>query len=263
MDFQPLLKASVKDPNLGYVPHGYWRYKSLWHYQWAWQFARRNPAYIVFYPECEKVYDEIATGIENLEKMDDPFLAIWIEFSKTKAYQKLNEFGLIVPENPKKHGRRIRADIWAPEHFLNTIVVRPNEPVYAPGHTILLSCDMRRPFEFLMAEAAEILKQAGCREHVTHIYPEQFEELLRVYDQYATLHRNLERRPTNYEVAKALHPCEWDEFISEYGHEENSALNNEFAARYAHKIKKAKDYVEGRQYLDLMRWRPYEGHFKT
>lgn len=254
---------SIKDPNLGCLSHGSWRYKGLWHYQWMWQFARRNPAYNVFYPACKNVYDRIAQNISRLEIKDDPSLVIWTIFSKTRVYQRLkNEFGLIYPENPKTHGRRIRADIWAPEHFLNVVVAPPNEFIFGSSHSITLSCDTRRPIDFILSEAEEILKQAGCRARITHIYPEQFVELLRIYDQYAALRRDLGYAPTNYELAKTLYPEGWDQFSAEYGYEESSALNNEFAARYAHKIKKARDYVEGRQYLDLARWRPYEGHFK-
>lgn len=258
------LRQSLKDPKLYDLGNGTWRYKGLWHYQWAWEFARRNPAYIAFYPVCKKIYDEIVRKTENLDKMDDPFLVIWAAFSKTREYRILKKkFGLIYPENPKKHGRRIRTNIWAPEHFLNVILIPPDEPASNDNHTISFSCDTRRPFEFLITEAAEILKQAGCRTHATHIYPEQFQGYLWLYDQGAALHRDLGRKPTNYEIAKAFYPEEWDKFTAEYGHEDNSALNNEFAARYAHKIKKARDYVEGGRYLDLMRWRPYEGHFKA
>jgi hypothetical protein len=221
-----------------------------------WEFARRNPSYVAFQPGCANAYAQATEGLECAE-------AKWAVFSQTKAYHRLkNEFGLIYPENPKKHGSRIRGDIWAPEHFLDVIPGPPGEPVYGSSQTIILSCDMRRPIDFILAEAEEILKQAGCRERVTHIYPEHLRELLGLYDQYAALKKDLGRAPKNYEVAQAYYVEAWLAFTAEYGSEPDSALNNEFAARYAQKIKKAKDYVEDKLYLDLARWRPYEEHFK-
>jgi hypothetical protein len=257
------LRQSRKDPDLYQSGAGAWRYKGLWHYQWMWEFARRNPAYHAFHPVCRHVYDRISQNISRLEIKDNPSLVIWTIFSKTKVYQRLkNEFGLIYPENPKKHGRRIRGDIWAPEHFLDVIPGPPGEPVYGSPQTIVLSCDTRRPIDFILSEAEEILKQAGCRNRVTHIYPEHLRELLSLYDQYAALKKALNRKPKNYEVAQAYYVEAWLAFTAEYGSDPDSALNNEFAARYAQKIKKAKDYVEGKLYLDLARWRPYEEHFK-
>lgn len=250
------LRQSRKDPDLYHSGAGAWRYKGLWHYQWMWEFARRNPAYLEFQPGCMAAYSQAAKGLECAEEK-------WAAFSKTKAYHRLkNEFGLIVPENPKKHGSRIRGDIWAPEHFLNVIVAPPNEFVFGSSHSITLSCDTRRPIDFILAEAEEILKQAGCRNRVTHIYPEHLRELLGLYDQYAALKKDLGRAPKNYEVAQAYYFDTWLEFTAEYGSDPDSALNNEFAARYAQRIKKAKNTVEGKLYLDLARWRPYEEHFK-
>ncbi len=260
-----VLLYSKNDKDLAYAGNGYWKYKNRWSYQWAWECVRRSPDFLAIQPKAKAVLDRVVAENSDPENPREGLLPYWEEFSQTKEYKVLKKFGLIYPEDPKKRGKDVSAEIWAPECFLNIIPIfdsTENVLTVDQEHTFAVLFDLRRPVDFQVEETRKLLEDLGCATHSTHILPQNLQNHLHTYDQYTALQRDLGHEPKDYELSAALFPDEWPEIECQLD-QHDSALLNEFGNKSHYPLDKAKSLVEKKGYLKLLRWRPDPDSFEN